>query len=182
MFTSGPLRGDPGHRAAVSVLPFALRFAGVLVLALATAPNVSAESGTKALLERALAAEADSVSILLDHYRLEEELLSPDVDRLSVLLSIPAGRAARIEQVQLLIDASRKSPALGQLPADRPLTVPLFVERVGQGVHTLQLDLRMSGGGGLVSHTLRVEKAGVARFVEFRLEGERNLRLVARQW
>lgn len=182
MFTSEPLRGGRGRLAAVSVLPLAVRIAGALLLSLAAGATALAESGTKALLERALAAEAESVSILLDHYRLEDELLSPDVDRLTVLLSIPAGRAADIEQVQLLVDASRKSPVLGKLPDDRPLTVPLYLERVGQGAHTLQLDLRLGGGRGIVSQGLRVDKAGAARFVEFRLEGERNPRLVARQW
>lgn len=167
---------------AVSVLRAVPGLVCAAALSLAPIAGALADSGTKALLERALAAETESLAVLLDHHRLEQDLLSPDVDRLGVFLSLPPGRVADIEQVQLLLDASRYGAELGKLPADRPLTVPLVVQRIGQGTHTLQLDLRLSGGRGIVSHTLRVDKGAHARFVEFRLDDARSPRLTAQQW
>lgn len=155
--------------------------AGTLLLACVSAAAV-ADSGTKDLLERALAAETESLAVLLDHHRLEEDLLSPDVDRLGVFLSIPPGLAAEVEQVQLLVDASSHTPALGFQKSRLPLTVPLFVQRVGPGAHSVRIDLRLTAGRGLISQSVSVDKSAGARFVEFRLQGGRNPQLAVVQW
>ncbi|HEY5763995.1 MAG TPA: hypothetical protein VIS73_12370 [Rhodocyclaceae bacterium] len=155
--------------------------AGVVLFACAANAAV-ADNGTKALLERALAAETESLAILLDHHRLEEDLLSPDVDRLGVFLTLPPGLAAEVEQVQLLVDASSHNPALA-LPKSRlPLTVPLFVQRVGPGAHSVRLDLRLAGSRGVISQSVSVDKPAGARFVEFRLQGGRSPQLSVVQW
>ena len=155
--------------------------AGALLLSGAASIAV-ADSGTEQLLERALAAETESLAILLDHYRLEEDLLSPDFDRLGVFLTLPPGLAGEVEQLQLLVDASSHNPVLAVPKPDLPLTVPLFVQRVGPGTHSIRLDLRLSGGRGVISQTISVDKSAGARFVEFRLRGGRNPQLAVVQW
>lgn len=154
----------------------------VVCLVCAMSTGALADDGTKALLERALAAETESLAILLDHYRLEEDLLSPDLDRLGVFLTLPSGLATEVEQIQLLVDASRHNPALPPEKNRLPMTLPLFVQRVGPGAHVVRLDLRLTGGRGVISEAVTVDKSASARFVEFRLQGGRSPRLVVIQW
>jgi hypothetical protein len=146
-------------------------------IALGAALAVHADEATRSLLDRALAAETASVELLLDHYRIEEELLSPGADRLGVLLTLPP--ATVVEAIVLQIDGDRR--ALPPPPASRrAVTVPLQLRPVASGLRNVRLELRVAGARAPLQHTVSIDKDARARFVEFQLEPAGVL--TAQQW
>lgn len=152
----------------------------VWLLALPTA--AVADPAVEALLDRARAVETKSIGVLLDHFRVEADLLAPDTERLSVFFTEPRGAA--VESVTLALDGKRvaaESFAPPRNGGEQARTRPLLLQGVAPGDYRLSVEVQLAQGG-VLRETLRVVKEQRARFVEIGLDGTPPRRIVAQQW
>lgn len=155
-----------------------------LLLAL-PAGAVQAED-TAALLERSQVVEAESATVLLEHYRFEESLLMPDNDRLTVFLSMPHGARVILNEATLLLDGKpvlRHPFSVDELQSLRDRNALLFyVSRIPPGEHTIRLDVRVMQGRVVPMKTHGFVKGDPPKFVEIQIAGYDERQPFAVDW
>lgn len=139
-----------------------------------------------ALLERVQVLEAESAGLLLDHYRFEESLLTPDNDRLTVFLSMPHGARVILNDATLLVDDKpvlKHMFSVNELQALRDRNALLFyVSRIPPGEHSIRLDVRAMQGRVVPMKTHAFVKGETPKFVEIQIAGYDERQPFAMDW
>jgi hypothetical protein len=148
-------------------------WAAALLLGLSVAVARADEAAT--LLERSQTVETESTGLLLEHYRFEEALLSPDNDRLTVFLSMPHGARVIMNDVTLYVDEKKVlHHVFGvqelQLLRDRSSHL-FYVSRLPPGSHSLRLEVSTMQGRVLPMKAYSFTKGHNAKFVELQIAG-----------
>ena len=124
------------------------RHVTVGVFLLVAAGALFGESET--LLERTRKLEALALSLLSEHYRFEEGLLSPDNDRIVIFLSMPHGARVIMDQSFLKIDGTtvvNYGYAAGELLSFQQGGIQLiYAGRIKPGRHTLRFEVKTVQG------------------------------------
>jgi hypothetical protein len=139
-----------------------------------------------ALLERLQVLEAESASLLLDHYRFEESLMTPDNDRLTVFLYMPHGARMILNDATLVLDGKpvlKHVFSVNELQTLRDRNALLFyVSRLPAGEHTLRLDVRAMQGRLVPMKTHAFVKGETPKFVEIQIAGYDERQPFAMDW
>lgn len=160
------------------------RWAALLLLGLWSAVAQGEDSGT--LLERSRAVETGSAALLLEHYRFEESLLSPDNDRLTVFVTMPHGARVLLADATLTLNGKQVlrhyySVDELQLLRDRNAQL-LFVTRLPPGEHSIKFDVRAMQGRIVPMKPYTFVKGKNAKFVEFQIAGYEVREVFAVDW
>lgn len=161
------------------------RWLAVLFVMLSSASFVSAEEFSS-LLERSRVVEADSMTLLMKHYRLEEELVLPQNDRLMVFLDMPHGGRVILSELTLYLDDkpvvthSYSSSELMLLQSRN--TQPLYVTRLPPGPHSMKIETKTMQGKVRPMNPYTFIKGPGAKYVEFQLVGSPAREVFAIEW
>ena len=139
------------------------------------AMSVQADDVT-ALLGQARALELESTSVLLDHYRFEDDLVSSPSDRMVVFFSMPHGTPVILLEVTLYLD--------GEPVAAHPYSVDnlmllrgrgaqlFFSTRIPPGIHTLKAEARvLQGRVKAMQQPYKFSKGRKAKFIRVQFAG-----------
>lgn len=137
-------------------------------------------------MDEALRVEARGNQLLLEHYRIEQALLAPDADRLTVFLSLPPGPPVVLEEASLHLDGRvivRHRYSANDLArlADGGVQ-PLYVGSIPPGNHQIRLEVKTRQGKvqALGAHTfVKTQQPG---FVEFQIAGEAGRPVRVSSW
>lgn len=158
------------------------RVAAVVLLSLIGLSVSAAES----VLQRSRQLETATMSLLAEQYRFEENLLSPDSDRLSIFLSVPHGARVIINQVELKIDGESvlvyTYSASELLSFQQRSTQLLYAGRIVPGRHTLRLDVKTMQGTVRSMKDYTFVKEDQAKFVDLQLVGYQIREVFASDW
>lgn len=126
------------------------------------------------------------MSLLAEQYRFEENLLSPDSDRLAIFFSVPHGARVIINQVDLKIDG--QSVLVYTYSASELLSFQqrsaqlLYAGRIAPGPHTLRLDVKTMQGTVRAMKDYSFVKEDQAKFVDLQLVGYQIREVFASDW
>ena len=137
-------------------------------------------------MDDALRAEARGNQLLLEHFRIEQALLSPDPDRLTVFLSLPPGPPVVLDEASVHLDGRvvvRHRYSANDLArlADGGVQ-PLYVGSIAPGTHQIRLEVKTRQGKvqALGAHTFaKTQQPG---FVEFQIAGEAGRPIRVSSW
>lgn len=157
-----------------------------LALFFASALPARGDDALQPLLNRIASAQASAVDTLTQQYRLEQDLLTPESDRIQVFFSLRNAEKLMLSDVELFVDGARVANH-GYTPAERGrlknrAVQMLYAGRLPQGNHTLRVVAKLESGERIATDTLRFVKANTSRFIEFQLEGEPSRVLTVLQW
>lgn len=151
-----------------------MKFLTAIWLAILAMGAQSEDSGS--VLDRARALETESASLLLDHHYFEEELVSPESDRMVVFFSMPHGARVILTWLNLYLD--------GKLVLAHPYGVDelmllqgrnsqlLFLARIPPGPHTLLAEVQaMQGQVKPMQQAYKFVKGKKAKFFELQFGG-----------
>ena len=131
-------------------------------------------------------AETAAISLLAEHFRFEESLLSPDNDRLMVFLSVPHGARVIIDQVVLRIDgkpvATYAYAGTELLSFQRRSAQLLYAGRLPAGEHKLRIDVKTIQGTVLPMRDFSFTKDDQAKYIELQLAGYNAREVFATDW
>lgn len=154
-----------------------------LAIGLAAAP---ADAQTPGTIERSLRLEAAGAALLLDHHATESVLLTPDVRRLAVFLTVEAGGPLLLDEAVLWLDGKVVTRhRYHDEDAARLLAgaaQPLLVGAVGEGEHGLRLEIKARQGKLATMSEFRFLKGPAPRFVELRLTAGATRQVRANAW
>lgn len=137
-------------------------------------------------IEKSLRLEARGEALLLDHYRVEQALVVPDPQRLTVFLTQQPGPHLMLEEATLLLDGKpvarhRYTPADLDKLGDGA-TQPLFVGQIPAGEHSLRLELRARAGKIQPMSNFSFTKSLGPKYVELRIGNEAARQIKASAW
>jgi hypothetical protein len=128
------------------------------------------------LLDRTRALETESAALLYDHHLFEEELVSPESDRMVVFFSMPHGARVILTWLNLYLD--------GKLVLTHPFGVDelmllqgrssqlLFLARIPPGPHSLKAEVQaMQGQVKPMKASYAFVKGKKAKFLELQFGG-----------
>lgn len=128
------------------------------------------------LLDRARALETGSAALLLDHHLFEEELVSPESDRLVVFFSMPHGARVILTWLNLYLDG--KQVLIHPFGVDELMLLQgrssqlLFLARIPPGQHTLKAEVHaMQGQVKPMKEAYTFAKGKKAKFLELQFGG-----------
>lgn len=158
--------------------------AAVLLLGLWGAVARADDAAT--LLERSQVVETESTALLLEHYRFEESLMTPDNDRLTVFVTMPHGARVLLNDATLYLDGKQVlkhfySVNELQLLRDRNAQL-LFVTRIPPGEHSIKFDVRAMQGRVLPMKPYAFVKGKNAKFIEIQIAGYEVREVFAVDW
>ena len=137
-------------------------------------------------LDDALRLEARGNRLLLEHYRIEQALLSPDPDRLTVFLSLPPGPPVVLDEAVLHLDGRivarhRYTPNDLSRLADGGVQ-PLYVGSIPPGAHQIRLELKTRQGKVQPAGVHVFSKTQQPGFVEFQIAGDAGRPVRVASW
>lgn len=160
-----------------------------LVALLAAGAGLTSGAGAQerpSPMDDALRVEARGNRLLLEHYRIEQALLSPDPDRLTVFLSVPPGPPLVLDEAVVHLDGRviarhRYTPNDLSRLADGGVQ-PLYVGSITPGSHQIRLEVKTRQGKvqPLGAHAFaKTQRPG---FVEFQIAGEAGRPIRVSAW
>jgi hypothetical protein len=162
------------------------RVAGTALAIALLAGGVLPASADDALQTRSRALETEAFGLLLDQFNLEESLLAPDNDRLTVFLSVPHGSRMVLNQVVLYLNG--KPVVTHRYSVDElqrflgEATQLLYMTRIPQGRHSLRLEVKVLQGIVQPMQNYTLNKGRSAKFVDLQIAGELAREIVVSEW
>jgi hypothetical protein len=162
-----------------------MKFLVAALLALVSAAPHADE--VDVLLERARSLETKSTDLLVDHYRFEDELVSPESDRLLIFFSLPHG--ARVIMTELTIYLDGKQVLSYPYSVDELMLLQgrssqlLYLNRIPPGPHTLKAVVKvMQGSVQPMQQPYKFTKGKKAKFIELQLAGYGAREFAVTEW
>ena len=138
------------------------------------------------MLQRSRQLESATMSLLAEQFRFEENLLSPDSDRVAVFLSMPHGARVIINQVNLKLDGETvltyTYSASELLSFQQRSAQLLYVGRIAPGRHVLRLEVKTMQGTVKPMKDYVFVKEDKAKFVDLQLVGYQVREVFANDW
>jgi len=126
------------------------------------------------------------MSVLGEHFRFEESLLTPDNDKLLVFLSVPDGASVIITQVTLRIDGkvtlTYSYSGVELISLQRRSTQLLHVGHLPTGEHAIRLDVKVMQGNVRAMKDYVFVKDDNPKFIDLQLAGYDVREVVANEW
>lgn len=141
---------------------------------------------SEAVLQRSRQLESATMSLLAEQFRFEENLLSPDSDRVAIFLSMPHGARVIINQVNLKLDGESvltyTYSASELLSFQQRSAQLLYVGRIAPGRHVLRLEVKTMQGTVKPMKDYVFVKEDKAKFVDLQLVGYQVREVFANDW
>jgi len=138
------------------------------------------------VLKQSRSLESGALSLLGEHFRFEEGLLTPDNDKMMVFLSLPHGARVIIDQVTLRIDgkvaATYSYSGVEMLNFQRRSVHLLHIGRIATGEHTLRLDVKVIQGNVRAMKDFVFFKSDNPKFIDLQLAGYDVREVFATDW
>lgn len=158
----------------------------LLIASLLQIPSVAATDDPSDILNKALALEAEGTSLLGEHYRFEEALVSEESDRLMIFLSMPHGARVIIDEVTLSMDGkllTKHAYSVSELMLFQSrATQLLYTSRISQGQHVLRVDVKVMQGKVLPMQAYTFFKEGTAKYVDVQITGAPVRQIEVTDW
>lgn len=159
---------------------------GVIGLVALLVPPTTAPVHAQSAIENSLRFEAQGVALLIEHYQVEQAMLAPDPDRLTVFLSTPPGSPFSLDEVTLLLDGHplvRHRYTVAELSrlADGAVQ-PLYVGALSCGEHQLKLEARTRLGKVAPMTVFSFSKQARPSHIEFQISGDGVRQIKAAAW
>ena len=137
-------------------------------------------------IEESLRLEAQGAALLLEHYQVEQIMLAPDPDRLTVFLTIPPGSPIQLEEAVLFLDDKavhkHRYTANELALLDDGAVQPLFIGQQAIGEHLLRIELRTKLGKVQPMGNYSFSKQASPRFIELQIVGTVGRQIKVAAW
>ena len=161
-----------------------------LVFALSTAPAF-AQSETEPdtvsrFIQRLNAEQGATQQLLADLYRLEQDTLAPESDRVHIFFSTRNVDTTGMASIEMSLNNMRvvnhSFSAAERHRLLRRAVQPIYLSRMAPGTYLLNLVVTLESGVKVKTDSIRLVKTARSKFMDFQLEETPERQITVLQW